>query len=321
MADENRFLVTGGAGFIGWRVCKILSDRGHRLAIVDNLSIGMPMPDDKRYETHEADIRDASDMDAIVQQFRPDTIIHLAAVHHIPTCEKKRSYALGVNVVGTENMLAAAEKYGVRTFLLASSGAVYDWIDDPLNEETTPLWPCDNYALSKLTNERQVRFWGDRTGGRVRIARIFNTIGYDDPNAHLIPDILNQLYKASTKVTIRLGNLAPRRDYIYADDTAAGIAAMAQDSSKKHFDTMNVATGREISVEELVRKIGFAMGVDIEIESDPARTRSVDRMRQLGKVEHIRARLGWSAKTELDAAIADIVAKFPFANASVRENA
>ncbi|MER8475412.1 NAD-dependent epimerase/dehydratase family protein [Mesorhizobium sp. M1163] len=219
------------------------------------------------------------------------------------------------NVVGTEIVLDAAEKAGVGTVVLASSGAVYDWVDAPLDEDATRTWPCDNYALSKLTNESQLRFWADRTGGRGRVARIFNTIGHDDPNAHLIPDILNQLYNAKGQARIALGNLKPRRDYIHAEDTAAGVAALAGDTGEASFDVMNIGSGRDASVEELVRLIGAAMKVDIEIVEDKARLRRVDRATQLAKVDKIGNRVGWSAKIELPAAVADIVRGFPFKKA------
>jgi UDP-glucose 4-epimerase len=312
MAASKRILVTGGAGFIGWRCCEQLSADGHSVAVLDNLSVGLPMQTDSSYETVEGDVRDADKAIALAQRFKPDTIIHLAAVHHIPTCEKKRAYALDANVIGTEIMLEAAEKSGAETFVLASSGAVYDWKDGPLNESATPLWPCDNYALSKLTNEGQLRFWSERTGASARVCRIFNTIGHDDPNAHLIPDILNQLFRADGKATIALGNLAPRRDYIHAKDTACGVAAVAAAASADKFDIFNVGSGKDASVEELVRMIGAAMSVEIDIVQDQSRVRRVDRMSQLADVSKISQQLGWSAKISLKEAVADIVANFPF---------
>jgi nucleoside-diphosphate-sugar epimerase len=310
----QKILVTGGAGFIGWRVCKELAERGHEIAIVDNLHVGMPMPTVDSYQKHTIDIRDRNTLLSLVSEFRPTTIIHLAAIHHIPTCEKERSFAQDVNIVGTENLLAAAEKNGTQNFVLASSGAVYDWQDGALDESGTPLRACDNYALCKLTNEQQLRFWSERTQGRARVARIFNTIGHDDPNAHLIPDILNQLHGAKNKVTIQLGNLSPRRDYIHADDTAAGVAALALDGGSSSYDVMNVGTGRDASVGELVQKIGNAMGVDIEITSDPTRIRKVDRLSQLAKVDKINAKLGWVAQISLDDAVGSIVKNFSYAS-------
>lgn len=307
-----KILVTGGAGFIGWRCCETLAKQGNEIAIIDNLSVGMPMPKTVGYRTLEADIRDSEKISKFVADFKPETIIHLAAVHHIPTCERKRPYALDVNVVGTENLLEAAEKNNVETFTLASSGAVYAWEETALNEHTTALWPCDNYAISKSINEQQLKFWSDRTEGKAKACRIFNTIGHDDPNAHLIPDILNQLHSADGRAVIKLGNIAPRRDYIHANDTAEGVASVATSGLDDNYEIFNIASGVEISVEDLVRSIGKAMNVEIDIEVDETRLRRVDRMSQLADVSKIKNKLGWTAKISLSDALDDIVAKFPF---------
>ncbi len=313
LSTRQRFLVTGGAGFIGRRAVAMLADAGGTVAIVDNLSVGLPMPQDERFETHVADITDEAAMMAIAAAFKPDVIVHLAAVHHIPTCERRRAYSLNINITGTEIMLDAAEKSGAKRFVLASSGAVYDWEDGALHESATPLRAADNYALAKLTNERQVAFWSDRSGAESRIARIFNTIGYDDPNAHLIPDILNQLHRAKGRAAIELGNTKPRRDYIHADDTAAGIATIAADTRPGIVqDTLNVCSGTDASVEDLVRQIGSEMGIEIDIIESEARKRRVDRMSQLGDPTRMASEFGWRARTSLKDAVAHIVKNFDF---------
>ncbi|MER8457446.1 NAD-dependent epimerase/dehydratase family protein [Mesorhizobium sp. M0027] len=146
MTNPQRVLVTGGAGFIGWRCARNLAKDGARVLIADNLSVGMPMPDMDGCETREIDIRDKSGMVELTEGFKPDTIIHLAAIHHIPTCERQRAYALDVNVVGTEIVLDAAEKAGVGTVVLASSGAVYDWVD----ARSTRMRPGPGLATTML---------------------------------------------------------------------------------------------------------------------------------------------------------------------------
>ena len=305
----SRFLVTGGAGFIGHRTASHLlrNDPSVEVAIYDNLSVGMPMPAaGERLATFAADIRDRASLDAAVANFRPDTIIHLAAVHHIPTCEQKRTYALEVNVIGTETVLDVAEHRGVANLVLASSGAVYDWREAVLTEDLTPLRAADNYSLAKLTNERQVAFWAERTGGRVRIARIFNTIGHDDPNAHLVPDIIEQIPRGQSSVEIALGNLTPRRDYIHADDTSAAIALLARSRGGPSLDAFNVSSGKDVSVAELVALLGQVMGVAIAVREDPTRKRRVDRPSQLGDTSKIARELGFQPQKSLGIVLTDI---------------
>ena len=306
----GRFLVTGGAGFIGHRTVSTLlaSNSAFEVAVLDNLSVGMPMPASRdRLAVYEADIRDRARVDQVLADFRPDAIIHLAAVHHIPTCERQRAYSLEVNVVGTENLLCAAEAMGVARFVLASSGAVYDWADGALDEAATPLRPRDNYSVAKYANEQQLAFWCGRTGGVARVARIFNTIGHDDPNGHLVPDIISQIPAGLTAVEISLGNLSPRRDYIHADDTARAIAAIALEVGAPGIDVYNVASGRDVSVGELVEILGQIMGVAIRIGEDPARKRRIDRPSQLGATGKIERQLGFRASKSLRIALQDIV--------------
>lgn len=309
-SPTSRFLVTGGAGFIGNRVVSNLLTHPSELnvAILDNLSAGLPMPNSgPRLKVYEADIRDRLKLDEVLENFQPDTIVHLAAVHHIPTCEKHRSYALDVNVVGTEALLEVAEARGLRRFILASSGAVYDWCEGPLSENLSVLKPHDNYSLAKYTNEMQLSYWTDRTGGLTRVARIFNTIGHDDPNAHLIPDIISQISLVSKSANIELGNITPRRDYIHVDDTSRAITALALDDGPPGMEVFNVSTGKDVSVAELVALLGDVIGIKINIREDETRKRRVDRPSQLGSNIKIKERLGFTPKKSLRIALEDIV--------------
>jgi UDP-glucose 4-epimerase len=309
-AAPARFLVTGGAGFIGYRTVESLlsEDAGVEVAILDNLSVGMPMPAARpRLTLCQGDIRERDCVRSLIAGFRPDTIVHLAAVHHIPTCERERAYSLEVNVVGTERLLECATEMHVERFVLASSGAVYDWEESALSEADTPLRPSDNYSLAKYSNEQQLGFWAESTGSFARIARIFNTIGHDDPNGHLVPDIIAQLPVGQRAASIALGNLAPRRDYIHADDTARALATIARELGPAGIDVYNVASGRDVSVADLVSLLGHVMGVTIVVKEDPARMRRVDRPSQLGCTDKIEARLGFRAAKSLRIALEDIV--------------
>jgi len=258
--------------------------------------------------TVQGDVRHADALDALLARVRPEVIVHLAAIHHIPTVETYRANALDVNVVGTERVLEAAERHGVPRVVLATSGAVYDTIDGPLSEDTSPLVAHDNYALSKLTNERQVAFWAHRTGGHALLARLFNTIGPGDPNGHLVPDITGQVPAGAASAVVRLGNTSPERDYIFVEDVAAAFARLATVEVVQPVEAINVCTGVEYSVLDVVAAVGAALGCELSVEVDPARVRRVDRPHQLGDPTRARSRLGWSASTLFGDAVARIVA-------------
>lgn len=301
-----RLLVTGGAGMLGRRVVRQWREAGGDVAVLDNLSSGLSMPLEASLAV-VGDVCDAQAVADLLASWRPDAILHLAAVHHIPTCEMQRAHCLDVNVVGTERLLAAAEAAQISRLVIASSGAVYAWQEGPLSELSSPLAPCDNYALSKSCNEQQLKFWSARGTHIGRVARIFNAVGHDDPNAHLIPEVLKQL-RQSSDGCIRLGNLTPRRDYLHADDIARGLIAMLHDPrTDVPFDVLNLCSGVEHSVEQLVRQLGEIVGVQVKVEVDPARQRRVDRPSQLGDPSRTLELLGWQPRLAFTEALRQVV--------------
>jgi UDP-glucose 4-epimerase len=307
----TKVLVTGGAGFIGSRVVPRLEQLGVQQVVVDNLYVGIPLPDGRDGVVPvEADIRDRDAMRAIFAEHRPEAILHLAAVHHIPTCEREPHLAFDVNVMGTQTLLDVATEAGVRDIVFTSSGAVYQWKDGPLQEASTPTGANDVYSITKLSGEYQVAGWAGRTGGRAHVGRLFNTIGTGDPNGHLIPDLLSQLTAGEGEsVTVKLGNTKPKRDYIHVDDVAdAFVALLAGLPKGEPVEYFNICTGNELSVAELVEQMGELLGLAVTIESDPTRFRKIDRLQQLGAPGRIAAERGWQAEIPAREALARIMA-------------
>lgn len=302
-------LVTGAAGFIGSRTVRLLSKLGCRTIAVDNGYVGLSLP---LASTHvvpvTADIRDRQVMKKIFTDYRPDAVLHLAAVHHIPTCERDPHLAFDVNVMGTQSLLEAAEAVGTGNIVMASSGAVYVWDSGPLAEDETATGASDVYSITKLTNEYQVKGWAERVGARAHLVRLFNTIGNGDPNGHLIPDILTQIVGGDERPVVRLGNIKPKRDYIYVEDVASGfVSTLAYIMDGPPVDRFNLCTGRELSVAELVHLMGDILGKKITIESELSRFRRVDRLQQLGNPGKLERKTGWKAAWDARAALTAIV--------------
>jgi nucleoside-diphosphate-sugar epimerase len=304
-------MITGAAGFIGSRVVSMLSALSCDVLALDNLYIGRSLPKKTANVVPiEADIRERDTLLRIFSEYRPKSVIHLAAVHHIPTCEANPWLAFESNVMGTQAVLDAAALAGTQYALLASSGAVYDWVDGALSEDITPLKARDVYATTKLTNEYQLASWAARTGGHAQVARIFNTIGHDDPNGHLIPDILSQLQGDHSSSVVRLGNLKPKRDYIYVEDVASALVVILGNITKSApFDVFNVCRGEEYSVSELVHILATILKLDVSVEQESARIRKVDRLQQLGNPTKMKTHFGWSAEWNLRNALAEMLAK------------
>lgn len=304
---RQRYLVTGGAGFIGRHVAQKLLARGGDVTILDDGSAGLALPGaSERLTVIQGDIRDPA---AVAQALPPDaTIIHLAALHHIPTCTADPGRTLSINITGTQVLLDAAAKTGARRLVLASSGAVYGWQDAALAEES-PLAPSDIYGISKRTNEDQAALWAGQTGASLRIARIFNAIGPGDPHGHLIPDILKRLGEDTD--VLPLGALTPRRDYLHVEDAAEGLIALADDPAPAAIEAYNLCSGTALSVEELARRLMALAGRSLRIESRPGLLRPSDRPLLLGDPAKVEQHLGWAPKRSLEEALSAIMERLP----------
>ncbi|BBX17971.1 epimerase [Mycolicibacterium duvalii] len=303
MADEARrprVIVTGGAGFVGHELIRNLRPRADVL-LADLLRYGRPdwFDDDlDSIEFHQLDIRDAEATRRVVDGFRPDVVVHLAAIHYIPECDADPANAVATNVAGTVNVMAACAP-GTR-FVFASSGAVYQPDDAPHREFESALGPADIYGITKLQGEEYVRAFARDRGLSACIVRLFNVIGPGETNPHLLPAIVSQL-KAGAE-TINLGNTHPKRDYIDVLDAAAGFAAAALGTNPDGVDceVVNLGSGHQYSVDDILDRMRAALGLTFEVRQDPARMRAVDRPYLGADIAHIRDVFGWAPQQTLD---------------------
>lgn len=206
----QKIIVTGGAGFIGSHLVDLLLADSHQVLVLDNFSYGkkqfLPV-EHNLLSVAEGDITDKEFVSEQIKGFEPEIIFHLAALHHIPTCENKPDEALKINIEGTQHVLnAAATCAALKKIVFASSGAVYDIVDTPLLENQTPTIPYDIYSVSKLSGEYLLRLWANKFGKQALVARIFNTIGGRETNAHLVPEIVEQLLGGKSAIELEILN-------------------------------------------------------------------------------------------------------------------
>lgn len=290
-------VVTGGAGFIGRALVARCLHEGHDVVVVDNLVAGSLKNLEAfldRITFCEGDALDVPLMREVMARVRPSTVFHLAAHHFIPFCNEHPAETLRVNVEGTHVVLSEAARAGVGVAVVASSGALYPGLDDLLDEELEPA-PADIYALSKLMAEQVTRFTGMTTGMKCVAARLFNTYGPYETNPHVIPDIIESLRRGPE---VRLGNTHPKRDYIYVEDVADLLYRCARKSDSP-FEAVNVGTGTEYSVEEIVQEIGRLLGQVITIGTDPSRVRAVDKLHQRADTRRLERMTGMQARHSL----------------------
>jgi len=298
-------LVTGGAGFIGSAVIDKLQREGHEIFVIDNLSFGkrdfITVPDSHFFQV---DILDKENIDKIFNSIRPDIVIHLAAVHFIPYCNQHPFESSDINIRGTIHVLNAARKYKASKVFFASTAAVYPIYDEAVSEghQTGPM---DIYGLSKLTGEHLCNEFHLMTGVPTIICRFFNAFGPNETNPHLIPEIQKQVNSGLRK--IKLGNLAPKRDFIHTSDMANAVHTLLN-RIDKGIDTFNLGRGIEYSVIEIVDAFSRESGEKIEIEVDPTRVRKVERMHLLADVSKLKS-IGWNPFIGIDEGIRTLIEK------------
>jgi len=305
---NDNVLVTGGAGFVGSSLVRRLLDQDYSVTVIDNLLRGSRenLPTDDRLTFVEGDIRSGSDL-AAAMAFKPNFVVHLAAQHFIPYCNEHPGDTIHVNVYGTQKLLnAVADSNCVDKLVFASTAAVYAPSDLP-HTENEVMAPIDIYGLSKKIGEELVDFCHRQTGQSALNARLFNVVGPRETNPHLIPDIFDQL---PTTESLKLGNLVPKRDYIFTDDVADGIIALLRSDVKS--GNINIGSGKSYSAGDLVELIGEITNSVLTIDSVPERQRAGDRPNLCANNAQLK-QLGWSCKHDLKSTLTETLKAYKLA--------
>jgi UDP-glucose 4-epimerase len=272
-----RFLITGAAGFLGSALANRLVREGHTVRGVDDLSAGDPKSLSADVHFTRGDVNDRPKLWTILQEV--DCVYHLAARVLVPESLLYPREYNQVNVGGTVTLMEAMRDVGVRRVVFISSGAVYgNQPIQPVNEENRPD-PRSPYAVSKLAAEYYVRTIGALWGIEAVCLRVFNAYG---PGQHLppvhapvIPSFLRQAWQNGTLVVN--GDGSQTRDYVFVDDVVNAMvsAATAPDVNQM---TLNIGSGTETSIHDLVRLVLEITGSHPEVIYNPRNEGGTSRM-------------------------------------------
>ncbi len=272
-----RFLVTGGAGFLGSALANRLHRDGHQVRVIDDLSAGDPEQLDDDILFTRGDVADRPKLWTLLQDI--DCVYHLAArVQVSESILYPREYT-EVNVGGTVSLMEAMRDAGVQRVIFTSSGAIYgEQAHQPVREDQTPN-PQSPYAVSKLSAEYYVRTIGALWGIETVILRVFNAYGPGQslPPSHppVVPRFLQQARRGGSLVIF--GGGGQTRDFVYVGDVVNALtaAATASDVDRR---IINVASGRETSINDLADLVADVVGRRVDLLHSPAESGGVSRL-------------------------------------------
>lgn len=292
----KHILVTGGAGFIGSNVVKHANEQGLRITVIDSLR-----PSSKEMDEYiqsgihyiQCDIRDLDQLNSIKGEF--DSLIHLAAQVSVPKSFTHQKETEEINGKGTENVLALAEKLGIKRFILASSSAVYgDYEQMPLEESKIGTIQSP-YAKTKLDNEILIEKLFAK-GNEFLALRFFNVYGQGQGGnsgyAAVIPIFVNSL-REGKEITI-FGDGKQTRDFIHVSDVSNLLISLSINKwphPKQH--AFNVGSGQSqtiLHVAKLVQKfIDNGKPLEIRFEME----REGDIRHSIASMDSTKEQLGW----------------------------
>lgn len=269
----KKVLVTGAGGFIGSHLAENLCTAGARVrALVHYNALGSRgwldySPHSEAMEIVAGDIADADSVRQAVKGV--DIVLHLAALIAIPYSYVAPASYVRTNINGTLNVLQAAREYGVERVVHTSTSEVYGTaLRVPIDEEH-PLQGQSPYSASKIGADKIAESFHCSFEVPVVTVRPFNTFGPRQSARAVIPTIITQCLSGRK---VKLGSLTPTRDMNFVANTVAGFmqAALAPAAVGR---TVNLGSGREISISDLAKMIAELTGAEIELESDDSRIR------------------------------------------------
>jgi UDP-glucose 4-epimerase len=311
---SRRFLVTGGAGYVGSHLVAALRDRGDTAVVLDNLSIGhhQAVPDD--VQLIEADLADATAIDAVLKQGPWDAVFHFAALSQVGESMREPLRYLMENAGNGIRLVDACVRHGVERFVLSSTAALFNATGDGPIPADALIDPQSAYGESKWMIERALRWASQVHGMRHAFLRYFNAAGADPqgrlgedhrPETHLMPLAIDAALGRRPPLTVFGSDYPTRdgtcvRDYIHVTDLAAAHL-LAFDAMAERDVCWNLGNGAGYSVMEVLQAVERVSGRPVpHIVSD---RRSGDAASLVASAEPALS-AGWQPKY---AALDDIV--------------
>jgi len=311
---KSRFLVTGGAGFIGSHIVERLLKEGNFVRVLDNFCSGkeknLSFVQNLSYTDYELIRGDIRDYDTCFKACDGmDYVIHQAALRSVPKSMEIPLDYNAVNIDGIVNMLQASRENKVKRFVFASSSSIYGDTDKFPQKETDASLLISPYALSKLAGEYYCRIFSENFGLETVCLRYFNVFGprqsLDDEYAVVIPKFIHSIMH--DKKPPIFGNGKQSRDFCYVGNVVEANILAATTPGIKH-EIFNVANGKDNTVLHLAKTLNKIIGKNIEAELLPVRLGDI--FRTFGDIEKIKTVLNYEPRVSFEQGLRETVAYF-----------
>jgi len=308
------YLVTGGAGYIGGTVSRLLLGRGHSVTVFDSLchSRREALPQGAAFV--EGDLRDHELLTTTLRDGKFDGVLHFAALIEAGESMKRPDVYFANNTAGTLSLLECMQATGTNKLVFSSTAACYGEPKRAPIEEDDELKPTNPYGESKLLSEYMMKWFSTQMGLRYVALRYFNVAGAVDgygenhePESHLIPLILDVAMGLRESIKVYGQDYPTKdgtcvRDYIHVGDLAEAHLLAMESLEKQERAIYNVGNGQGFTVREVIESVQRVTGRAITVVEEPRRPG--DPAVLVASSTKIQKELGWTAKfAELDAII------------------
>ncbi|MGI8667895.1 MAG: NAD-dependent epimerase/dehydratase family protein [Jatrophihabitans sp.] len=305
MADKT-VLFTGGAGFIGSHVIPLLLEKDYKIRILDNMFRGdrdkmAELVAGGNVELIDQDVRYGGSVQRAVRGC--ESVIHFAAVS-INKSQADPDESMDINMIGNENVFAAAAAEGVRRLVYASTASVYGEPDRlPMHEDDT-LHPLTPYCISKRAGEDLLGFYQRSKGLNWIALRFFNVYGPGQKTTAYYTSVINHFVNRlrNGQPPVIDGKGEQSMDFIHVHDIATAVVAALV--AERGNVPINIGTGIDTSVADLARILIEAVGVDVEPQFNP---RDVLVSRRAADIARAKEYLGWEPTIDVKDGMIDLV--------------
>ena len=299
---SKKILITGAAGFIGSHLAELCVQKGYNVTAFDiyNSENSCGWLENSKYKKDInivlGDIRDYNSVNKVVKN--KDIVFHLAALIGIPYSYSSPLSYLKTNVDGAYNILENSKRSNIEQLIMTSTSEVYGSAQYSPIDEKHPLVGQSPYSASKIAADQLAISYFRSFKLPVKILRPFNTYGPRQSQRAIIPTIISQCLNSNI---IRLGNLKPKRDFLYVSDTCQAFLNIVR--TKNFFgEVFNVGSAQDISINDLVQNIKKLTNTNLQVKIEKKRIRpsSSEVGRLICNSKKIRKNLKWKKRVEFD---------------------